>query len=226
MDKILDVREMAPKDRHPRIFDAFKALGPGDAFILINDHEPRPLLYQFQAEHDGEFEWWPLEQGPLAWRVVVAKRETPGTHRTLTDFFQTDHRRLDAIFDRFKDAIRVKKFEAAASAFREFRLGLTRHIRAEEEILFPVFEDKTGMHDAGPTAVMRMDHKDIKELMDKIVNAADAKDEKTATDSAQAIFNILSDHNMKEEHILYPETDSFLSDAERAQVIKKAQTLP
>ena len=226
MDKILDVREMAPKDRHPRIFDAFKALGPGESFILINDHEPRPLLYQFQAEHDGEFEWWPLEQGPQAWRVVVAKREKMDMHRALTDFFQTDHRRLDAIFDRFKDAIRAKKFEEAASAFREFRLGLTRHIRAEEEILFPVFEDKTGMHDAGPTAVMRMDHKDIKELMDKIVNAADAKDEKTAVDSAQVIFNILADHNMKEEHILYPETDSFLSDAERSQVIKKAQTLP
>ncbi len=44
MDKILDVREMAPKYRHPRIFDTFKALGPGESFILINDHEPRPLL--------------------------------------------------------------------------------------------------------------------------------------------------------------------------------------
>ncbi len=226
MVTILDVREMAPKDRHSRIFDTFTALGPGDSFILINDHEPRPLLYQFQAEHDGEFEWWPLEQGPRAWRVVVAKRETPDTHRTLTDFFQTDHRRLDAIFDRFKDDIRVQKFEEAAATFREFRLGLTRHIKAEEEILFPVFEEKTGMHDAGPTAVMKMDHKDIKELMDKIVNAADAKDEKTAVDCAGALFNILSDHNMKEEHILYPETDSFLSDAERVKVIKKAQTAP
>ena len=226
MVTILDVRGAAPKDRHPRIFDTFRALGPGDSFILINDHEPRPLLYQFQAEHDGEFEWWPLEQGPQAWRVVVAKRESPAQRRTVTDFFQTDHRRLDAIFDRFKDAVRGRKFEEAASAFREFRLGLTRHIRAEEEILFPVFEDKTGMRDAGPTAVMRMDHKDIKELMDKIVNAADAKDEKTAVDCAEALFNILVDHNMKEEHILYPETDSFLSDAERSQVIKKTQTLP
>ena len=48
MDKILDVREMAPKERHPMIFDTFNALKPAESFILINDHEPRPLLYQFQ----------------------------------------------------------------------------------------------------------------------------------------------------------------------------------
>lgn len=226
MDKILDVREMAPKERHPMIFDTFKALKPAESFILINDHEPRPLLYQFQNEHDGEFEWWPLEQGPDAWRVAIAKREMPGPHRTVTDFFQTDHKRLDGIFEKFKDALRMQKFEEAASRFREFSLGLRRHMKAEEEILFPVFEDKTGMHESGPTAVMRMDHKDIRELLDKIINATDAQDEKTASDGAYSLFNILSDHNMKEEHILYPETDSFLSEDERAQMLKKTQALP
>ena len=162
--KILDVRELAPPERHPRIMETFAGLGPGESFVLVNDHEPRPLLYQFQIEHDGEFEWWPLERGPGAWRVMIEKRENQDPNRTVTDYLQTDHRRLDGILERFQEEVNENKWAEASRDFREFSLGLKRHINAEEEILFPLFEEKTGMHDAGPTAVMRMEHKDIKEL--------------------------------------------------------------
>lgn len=225
MVNILDVREMVPKDRHPQIFNTFKALGPGEAFVLVNDHDPKPLLYQFQNEHDGEFEWWPLEQGPLAWRVQIARRQVPGLDRTITDFLQTDHTRLDSIFVRFQGALKDGRWEDASAAFSEFSLGLRRHIKAEEEILFPAFEEKTGMTDAGPTFVMKMEHTEIRELLDKITGATTAKDASTAANATIALYNILADHNMKEEHILYPESDAFLSEHERSQAIKKAQTL-
>lgn len=225
MEKTLDVRDMVPKERHPKIFDTFRDLNPGEAFVLINDHEPRPLLYQFQAEHDGEFDWWPLEQGPQAWRVEIARRKAKDPARTVTEYLQTDHRRLDRIYDRFQDAVKEGGWAEASGEIREFSLGLKRHIRIEEEVLFPVFEEKTGMHDSGPTAVMRMEHTEIKSLLDKITAGADAKNEKEAKDAAYHLTNILADHNMKEEHILYPESDAFLSDAERVQVVKKAQAL-
>lgn len=223
MGKILDVREMVPKDRHSTIFATFRDLAPGASFVLVNDHEPKPLLYQFQAEHDGEFEWWPLEQGPQAWRVRIVKRETAGTDRTITDYLQTDHRRLDGIMESFQGALRAERWEDASSDFREFVLGLRRHIKIEEEILFPVFEEKTGMIDAGPTFVMKMEHKEINELLDRILSATGGHDAGTASEAAGALINILMDHNMKEEHILYPESDAFISDTERAQIIKKAQ---
>ena len=122
--KILDVREMAPKERHPMIFNTFKGLEAGESFILVNDHEPKPLLYQFQAEHDGEFEWWTLEQGPKEWRVEITKREFKEPDRTITDFFQTDHRRLDAIVERFRDSADASRWEDASREFREFSRGL------------------------------------------------------------------------------------------------------
>lgn len=225
MEKILDVREMVPKERHPQIFNTFKALGPGEAFVLVNDHDPRPLLYQFQNEHEGEFEWWPLEQGPQAWRIRIARRQVPGPDRTITDFLQTDHRRLDSIFERFQGALKDGRWDDASTAFSEFSLGLRRHIKAEEEILFPAFEEKTGMVDAGPTFVMKMEHTEIKELLDRITGATAAKDASTAANATIGLYNILADHNMKEEHILYPESDAFLTEHERAQAIKKAQTL-
>lgn len=223
--EVLDVREMAPRDRHSRIFETFRGLKPGESFILVNDHEPKPLLYQFQSEHDGEFDWWSLESGPQVWRVQIDRRTETDPNRTVTDFLQSDHRRLDTIFERFQQEVKDKQWDAAAGDFTAFNTGLRKHIRAEEEILFPVFEDKTGMHDAGPTFVMKMEHKDIHELLDKIQAGTEGHNEEQVFDAAYAFLNILQNHNMKEEHILYPESDSFLSDSERVQVVKRAQAL-
>ncbi|MHB8416675.1 MAG: DUF2249 domain-containing protein [Myxococcales bacterium] len=72
-DAILDIRPIPPPQKHPTIFQRFDALAPGDAFILVNDHDPRPLMYQFQTERVGEFSWTYLAEGPLEWRVKIAK---------------------------------------------------------------------------------------------------------------------------------------------------------
>lgn len=73
---ILDVRQTPPPQRHPRIFQTFEGLEPGEAFILVNDHDPKPLYYQFAFEREGQFTWEYLEQGPAAWRVKITKTGT------------------------------------------------------------------------------------------------------------------------------------------------------
>lgn len=72
-EKTLDVREIVPKERHVLIFKMFGDLRPNEAFVLVNDHDPKPLYYQFQAEHQGEFNWNYLEQGPEVWRVRIGR---------------------------------------------------------------------------------------------------------------------------------------------------------
>ncbi|HXF69493.1 MAG TPA: DUF2249 domain-containing protein [Thermoflexus sp.] len=69
----LDVRSVPPPQRHPLIFQTFEALRPGEAFILVNDHDPKPLYYQFQYERPGQFSWTYLEQGPEVWRVRIGR---------------------------------------------------------------------------------------------------------------------------------------------------------
>ena len=49
-DAQIDVRKYEPKDKHPMIFNTFHNLKPGEKMELINDHDPRPLYYQFMAE--------------------------------------------------------------------------------------------------------------------------------------------------------------------------------
>ena len=70
----LDVRPIAPRDKHPSIFGMFDSLAPGEAMILINDHDPKPLRYQLIAEHPDTFEWTFLEEGPMVWRVRIDRK--------------------------------------------------------------------------------------------------------------------------------------------------------
>jgi uncharacterized protein (DUF2249 family) len=72
-DRVLDVRKEIPARRHELIFDTYGALPPGAGFVLVNDHDPKPLYYQFAAEHANQFEWDYLEQGPQVWRVRIGR---------------------------------------------------------------------------------------------------------------------------------------------------------
>ncbi|MGH9047681.1 MAG: DUF2249 domain-containing protein [Acidimicrobiales bacterium] len=74
-DAALDVRDLAPAQRHETIFATYAALDAGSGFVLVNDHDPKPLRYQFEAEHDGEFTWDYLETGPMVWRVRIGRPE-------------------------------------------------------------------------------------------------------------------------------------------------------
>lgn len=73
MKNIIDVRTIVPRERHPLIFATFDALEAGEEFELINDHDPKPLYYQFQAERPGAVAWEYLEQGPETWRVRIGR---------------------------------------------------------------------------------------------------------------------------------------------------------
>jgi uncharacterized protein (DUF2249 family) len=69
----LDVRTEPPARRHELIFDTYERLDPGAGFVLVNDHDPKPLYYQFAAEQPGQFSWDYLEQGPEVWRVRIGR---------------------------------------------------------------------------------------------------------------------------------------------------------
>jgi uncharacterized protein (DUF2249 family) len=74
----IDVRHIIPRERHPLIFSTFDHLDAGEALLLVNDHDPKPLFYQFQAESKGEFTWDYLENGPEVWQVRIGKPVAEG----------------------------------------------------------------------------------------------------------------------------------------------------
>jgi uncharacterized protein (DUF2249 family) len=72
-DRQLDVRQEPAARRHDLIFETYQALGAGEGFVLVNDHDPKPLYYQFAAEHAGQFSWDYLESGPERWQVRIGR---------------------------------------------------------------------------------------------------------------------------------------------------------
>jgi regulator of cell morphogenesis and NO signaling len=135
-------------------------------------------------------------------------------------FMSGDHDRLDEIFEEFR-----KEGDAgrARSLFRGFADGLRAHIVWEEEILFPPFEEKTGMRDAGPTAVMRMEHQQIQQLLQAIEERIGLPE---VNDLARDLLEVLTAHNQKEEGVLYPWLDHSLTEEERALLLRRIEELP
>ena len=69
----LDVRDVPPRERHPRIFAILDGLAAGQSLELTNDHDPKPLYYQIQVERPGQFGWDYLTEGPDVWRVRITR---------------------------------------------------------------------------------------------------------------------------------------------------------
>lgn len=70
---VIDLRQIFPQNRHPLIFGTFDQLVKGESFVLLNDHDPRPLLYQFGIRYPGSFDWDYVVNGPDLWQVRISR---------------------------------------------------------------------------------------------------------------------------------------------------------
>lgn len=145
------------------------------------------------------------------------------TMKTVLSFMGEDHDRLDNIFKEFRN-IKNTNENRARNLFHEFKIGLQKHIVWEEEILFPLFENKTGTHDTCPTAVMRIEHRQIKDFLERIHRSL-GKDIQT-DDLEEGLIEALTGHNNKEENILYPWIDSSVGEQEKGEAFKRMKNLP
>ena len=139
---------------------------------------------------------------------------------TILEFMSVDHDRLDNKI-RMYSTEKLVDIERAESIFLSFKSELERHIIWEENILFPVFERKTGIKDGGPTSVMRMEHAQIKDHLQEIKRKLHTKKIQNLCKEEVALFKLLESHNQKEENILYPGIDNLTSEQEKQQMIKQ-----
>lgn len=69
----VNATEYPPHLKHKVIFETFGKLQSSEAMLLINDHDPVPLRFQFEAMHPGKFTWDYIQQGPLSFQVRIGK---------------------------------------------------------------------------------------------------------------------------------------------------------
>ncbi|MBA4742667.1 MAG: hemerythrin domain-containing protein [Azoarcus sp.] len=120
------------------------------------------------------------------------------------------HRECDAMFASADNAVANGDWGRAAFAFTAFRKDLEAHFLIEEDLLFARFEAVTG-NTSGPTQVMRGEHQAMREALGRIADALSRRDADDFAGECETLFVMMQQHNMKEEHVLYPLCDRHLS---------------
>ncbi len=142
---------------------------------------------------------------------------------TISDFLMADHRRCDELLAGVENKITAGDWEHAQSEFSGFSQAMERHFTMEESVMFPSFEERTGSS-AGPTQVMRMEHEQVRGLLNDMDNAIKARDRDASLGISETLLIIIQQHNSKEEQILYPMADQALG-GEAPGIIERMRSI-
>jgi iron-sulfur cluster repair protein YtfE (RIC family) len=139
----------------------------------------------------------------------------------LSRYLTGDHESCDRQFAESENRVAAGDWPAADSEFKLFRSATLSHFRREEAILFPPFEQRTGMI-AGPTSIMRSEHEQMRGILEAMAGAVSDRDMESYLGHSETLLMLLRQHNIKEEQILYPMIDRTLAD-EAAELLSRMQ---
>jgi hemerythrin-like domain-containing protein len=141
---------------------------------------------------------------------------------TIKGFLSEDHGRCDELFAKMEDAV-TQSIENAKEAYDAFAEATERHFQMEERVMFLEFEQKTGMTQ-GPTAIMRHEHAQMRNLLAEMGKAIEAKDKDKFFGNSETLMILMQQHNMKEEQMLYTMAQQHLS-AESDRIVDMMQSM-
>lgn len=128
---------------------------------------------------------------------------------TISRHLGTDHKRCDDFFAQAETAVAATLWTNAELAMSAFCEALEQHFAMEEQVLFPEFEEVVGSRE-GPTAVMRMEHRQMREILSMLNECLGKRDADGFLGYSETLNTLMQQHNMKEEGILYPMSDRVL----------------
>ena len=130
---------------------------------------------------------------------------------SIVEYMTRQHRFCDDSFAAAEAAVSEKNWREAEKQWGDFSRDLEVHLTNEEQTLFPAFEQMSGNVD-GPTSVMRMEHQQMRGMVESMTEALQAKDFENYLGLSETLMILMQQHNMKEEQILYPMTQQMLPD--------------
>ena len=131
--------------------------------------------------------------------------------QSITDTLSADHHRCDGIFTETEALISRGEWGRGGARFGDFSDAMEHHFAMEEIVLFPDFERRAG-GSAGPTQVMRMEHAQMRELLEDMRASIELREQDTFLGLSETLLVIMQQHNAKEEQILYRMADQILGD--------------
>lgn len=144
----------------------------------------------------------------------------------LKEYLTEDHKTCDQLFANLEKSVQNNEKENIQNYFYEFTKRILRHFKIEEEVLFPLFEEKT-KNTMGPTHVMRIEHQDILSQIEEIKTLSFDLNKKNLSkilSILETTLFLLQQHNLKEEQILYTMLERILDNQE--EILKEIKNIP
>jgi|SRR3989338_3165807 len=227
--KTLDLRNMLPFERHSKIFEMWNSLEEGETLKIINDHEPKPLYYQFEAEHKGQFEWNYEKQGPEDWIFTIKKiLDKAGRKQEIKSLIKQLKTEKDAsrLKEKAKDILKnVSPTDLGLIEQEIIEEGATRkEMRKLCDVHLEVMKESMGktkmnLKPGHPVHTLMEEHKMILDFIDKLKKTTDkigsAKDFNEVPDELQILEHIAEHlveadkHHQREEEALFPMLEKF-----------------
>ncbi|MFC3151885.1 hemerythrin domain-containing protein [Litoribrevibacter euphylliae] len=133
---------------------------------------------------------------------------------SISEFMTHKHRECDQLFSDAENSVVSGNWSDAGHKWHLFKADLEDHLNMEENVLFPQFEEATGMTQ-GPTMVMRMEHQQMRSICSKLEVALKGQDKESFLGLSESLMIFIQQHNMKEEQMLYPMADRALVAADQ-----------
>ncbi len=144
-------------------------------------------------------------------------------NETISLFLTQDHRDCDEILAQLENSVNSENWAEVNKSSKKFFSAMKHHFAMEEEVMFPVFEQRTGMR-GGPTQIMKMEHAQMLHVMEQMQEDINNKDKEHFFGLSETLMMLIQQHNMKEEQMLYKMADAHLG-ADLELVIAKMKAL-
>lgn len=160
--------------------------------------------------------------GPSAGAAPTSASAGPAPGAGLFSFFSSDHRACDRAWGEIE---REGGGAGTAALLVLYDEALRRHFAMEEDVMFPAFEQASGMSQGGPTFVMRAEHEQMRGVLDQMARAVAAGSAPKVLDLGDTLLMLVQQHNAKEEGILYPMAEQVLH-GEWAEMERRLRAMP
>lgn len=140
------------------------------------------------------------------------RSDSPAAEAGLVAYFTGSHRECDDAWAEVEAAADANDDARVRAGWEKFERSFRRHLAMEESLLFPAVEAATGMVDAGPTHVMRMEHENMRAVLGQMAAAMERGDRQELLDQGDTLHILVQQHNVKEEGVLYPMAERVLAD--------------
>lgn len=137
------------------------------------------------------------------------------------------HREMDNTFRQHQYALLHFDFDRAAQVLGSYRERLFEHMRFEEDVLFPIYEERATIDPTGGRDLLQMEHDKMRGWVELFVK--ETGELKSEGDPDGKVLDLLerewfylklcSHHDTREKRFLFPSLDAVTTPQERAELL-------